>query len=276
MLAVNNLSVSFSSYSFGLRRQTVQAVTDLSIEIEAGKILAVVGQSGGGKSLLVHALLDILPKNAKVSGDIYFKGELLTKRRLQGLRGRKIALIPQSMMYLDPLLQVGRQLTRAARLNGYNKGSARQMMLDALRQYHLPEEAARCYPFQLSGGMARRILVATATIGKADLLLADEPTNGLDGEMAAEAMQHLRHLADAGRAVLLISHDIEAALKVADDVVIIRNGHTIEIASASAFHRPDGLQHPYTRSLWQSLPVNDFLAVNAKSSADNMLKENYA
>ena len=259
MLTVHNLSVSFSSYSFGLKRRTIEAVHNLNIKLDAGKILAVVGQSGGGKSLLAHALLGILPSNSELSGDFFFKGKVLTKNRMAAIRGKEIVLIPQSVTYLNPLLRVGSQIARAAQLSGHDLSSARQAMHSALDRYRLKQEIARCYPFQLSGGMARRVLVATATIGKADLLLADEPTNGLDKKAAAEAMNHLRELADTGKAILLISHDIEAALNVADEVAVIRNGSTVEVASATAFHTPGGLQHPYTRSLWQALPINAFM-----------------
>lgn len=266
MLRVENLSISFSSYSFGLRRRTVQVIHDLSLELDGGKILAVVGQSGGGKSLLAHALIGILPRNSSWSGTIRFKDEPLTAKRIAALRGREIALVPQSIVSLNPLLHVGTQIARAAKLSGYRNGEALQSRDQALDRYGLARKVAQFYPFQLSGGMARRVLVATATVGRADLLVADEPTNGLDGKAATEALGHLRELADTGKAVLLITHDIEAALTVADEVVVIRDGTVVEQVPAEAFRNAEARLHPYTRALWQALPRNAFWDENSERS----------
>jgi len=259
MLNIKNLSISFSSYSFGLKKHTVQAIRSLDLSVSKKEVLAVVGQSGAGKSLLAHALLGILPKNATVSGILSFKGKTLGQKDMARLRGRKIALIPQSMTYLNPLLKVGVQIARAAELSGVAPKASWKATLEALRRYRLKEDTALRYPFQLSGGMARRILTATATIGGADLILADEPTNGLDRETAGETLGHLRELADAGKAVLLITHDIEAALSVADRVTVFCGGVTVEEAMASDFNGFGKLRHPYSRALWDALPARGFV-----------------
>lgn len=258
MLDVRDLSITFESYARGLRRREVTAIRCLDIEASAGEIVAVVGQSGAGKSLLAHALLGLLPANAAVSGCIRFKDEPLTPQRVERLRGREIALVPQSVAFLNPLLRVGSQIARAARLSGLDLGEAERAAKEALARYLLAPEVSGRYPFQLSGGMARRVLTATATVGLADLLLADEPTNGLDPETAAESLGHLRELADAGKAVLLITHDLAAALGVADRVAVFCAGTTVEVARASDFTGSEGLRHPYTRALWQALPQNGF------------------
>lgn len=258
MLAIRNLSISFSSYSKGLKRNTACAIRSLDLTVEAGQVVAIVGQSGAGKSLLAHAVLGILPKNASVSGDIAFKNTTMTPQLAKRLRGREIALIPQSIAYLNPLLHVGAQVARAGLLNGLSPREARLASRNALERYGLSRQVASWFPFQLSGGMARRVLTATATIGAADLLLADEPTNGLDKETALETLTHLRELADTGKAVVLITHDIDLALQVADKVSVFCGGVTIEEAQASDFNGSGKLRHPYSRSLWASLPRNQF------------------
>lgn len=271
MLEVNDLSVSFSSYTKGLRRKEACAIRSLDLRVQAGEVVAVVGQSGAGKSLLAHALLRILPRNARITGSMLFKGRELTPARAKKIRGREMALIPQSVAYLNPLLRVGVQIARSARLNGLAAQDARQGTLEALKRYGLEQKIAQWFPFQLSGGMARRVLTATATVGAADLLLADEPTNGLDADIARESLRHLRELADTGKAVVLITHDIEAALEVADKVTVFCGGITVEEAHAQDFNGHSGLRHPYSQALWASLPCNRFmedLPVNGKAKAN--------
>jgi peptide/nickel transport system ATP-binding protein len=259
VLDVSGLRVDFSSYATGLKKRELCAIRSLDLSVAGGEVLAVVGQSGAGKSLLAHALLGVLPGNARVSGTICFKERRLTPADMKRLRGREIALIPQSVSYLNPLLRVGRQVARAAELSGIATDSAWRTSIDALQRYRLDETVSRRFPFQLSGGMARRVLTATATVGGADLILADEPTNGLDQERALETLGHLRQLADAGRAVLLITHDIKAALTVADRVTVFCGGVTVEEALAGDFNGSGRLRHPYSRALWAALPNRRFL-----------------
>lgn len=260
MLDIHDLSIRFSTYSSGLKKKEVCAIRSLDLQISPGEIMAVVGQSGAGKSLLAHALLGILPRNANVTGSLSFKGRPLTPERLTFLRGRQIALIPQSVNYLNPLLRVGVQVLRAAHLSGISKKEAPQTVRRSFERYLLKKEVHNWFPFQLSGGMARRVLTATATVGMADLILADEPTNGLDTATAREALGHLRELADTGKAVLLISHDIEAALQVADKVTVFCEGTTVEVAEAKDFNGCGRLRHPYTKELWNALPANGFIS----------------
>lgn len=259
MLEVKDLSVCFSSYSFGLRRREVCAIRSLDLNVEAGEVMALVGQSGAGKSLLAHALLGILPRNAKVTGRLSFKGQELDAPAMAQLRGREIALVPQSVTYLNPLLRVGVQIARSAVLSGIVPGEAQGAACRCLDRYRLDKSVSNWFPFQLSGGMARRVLTASATVGMADLILADEPTNGLDKEVAHETLDHLRELADAGKAVLLITHDIEAAVRVADRVTVFCGGVTVEESRAGAFNGEGGLQHPYSIALREALPGNGFV-----------------
>jgi peptide/nickel transport system ATP-binding protein len=258
MLDIHDLSIWFSSYTCGLKKNETCVVRGLDLSIGPGQVMAVIGQSGAGKSLLAHALLGILPRNARVEGSISFQGEPLTSERLKVLRGRRIALIPQSVTSLNPLLRVGVQVARAARLSGIDKKHVPVAVRNAFARYLLQEKVANWFPHQLSGGMARRVLTATATVGRADLILADEPTSGLDPVAIREALGHLRELANTGKAILLITHDIEAALQVADMVTVFCAGSTVEVARAEDFKDLSRLRHPYTRALWAALPSNEF------------------
>ncbi len=255
LLEVRGLSISFIQYDRGLRRRRITPIIGLDLEVIRGEVLAVIGSSGSGKSLLAHAVLGILPSNAEVGGDLYFEGSELSPQRQAELRGERIALVPQSVNFLDPLIRVGRQVAPPrARKNGSRDEVAR-----ILERYHLDEEAGRLYPFQLSGGMARRVLVSTAVISGADLIIADEPTPGLHPAVVRETLSHLRELADEGRGVMLITHDLEEGLTIADRVGVFYAGTTLEVAPASAFSgEGEGLLHPYTRALWRALPRNGF------------------
>ena len=260
MLTISNLNITFTQYDQGLRRKRLTAIADLDLTVQAGELVAVVGASGSGKSLLAHALLGILPENAELSGQMQFHGEPLTPERHRALRGKAIALIPQSVGYLDPLMTVGRQVQRVGQLNGLSSRAARTLAERTFARYDLPAYASQRYPFQLSGGMARRVLVSTAVVTQAQLVIADEPTPGLHPDLVSETLNHLRELAQEGRGVILITHDIEAALQVADRVAVFYAGTTVEIADAKDFSTGN-LRHPYTQALWRSLPQNDFAPV---------------
>ena len=260
LLTVDDLSISFVQYEAGLRRRRLDVVTGLDLEVTRGEMVAVVGASGSGKSLLAHAVLGLLPSNAIERGKILYDGAALDDRRRRELRGREIALVPQSVTFLDPVARVGDQVKRAARLIGESEParSAEQ----ALRRRHLPEGVEKLYPHQLSGGMARRVLAAIATIGRPTLIIADEPTPGLHEAVMAETLNDLRRMADDGAGVVLITHDLEGALTVADRVAVFYAGMTVEQTRAEAF-QGDGetLVHPYSRALWRALPTKGFQAL---------------
>lgn len=258
MLTVKNLSIEFNRYGNAWRRKILHPVRDLSMGIAPGEIVAVVGSSGSGKSLLAHAVLGLLPKNAHMTGDILFRGEPLTPRTITRLRGREIALIPQSVAYLNPLSRVGRQVYRASRLSGKCCHTASESTNMAFSRYQLHGDVKSMFPFQISGGMARRVLTATATAGDADLLIADEPTTGLDPVVVKQSLRHLRELADSGKSIMLITHDLDAAASIADKVAVIYAGTTVELAPVSGFRSRGGLRHPYTQALWNALPQQHF------------------
>ncbi|RGZ01928.1 ABC transporter ATP-binding protein [Clostridium sp. AM58-1XD] len=255
MLEVNNLSISFTQYEKWFSRKELQVIRNLNITVRAGEITAVIGSSGSGKSLLAHGILGILPYNASLEGSMIYKGEALTEERQKALRGREIVLVPQSVSYLDPLMKVGAQVR-----NGRKDRASKDRERDILKRYGLGRDTEHLYPFELSGGMARRILISTAVMERPGLVIADEPTPGLHIEAARRVLGHFREIADDGAGVLLITHDLELALDVADSIAVLYAGTTIEEASAEDFMTEETLRHPYTRALYRAMPKNGFIA----------------
>ncbi|MDR3434989.1 ATP-binding cassette domain-containing protein [Telmatospirillum sp.] len=259
MLEIEGLRLAFRRYIGVLRRRRVMTLDGIDLTVGHGEMVALFGESGAGKTLLAEAVLGILPTSAEVSGRIVFQGELLTPARQCVLRGRSIALVPQTVGALDPLVRVDRQVTWAGLRAGAPRSGIENSVRARLLAYRLDGNVARHYPHMLSGGMARRVLLAMATIGNADLIIADEPTTGLDKENAAIVLDALRQLADRGKGVLVISHDIPAVLRVADRIVVLRAGKTVDFLSATAFKQGGTeLINPYTRALWAALPQNGF------------------
>ena len=164
-------------------------------------------------------------------------------------------LVPQGVTYLDPLMKVGPQIRR-----GKRSPEARAKSRSVLERYGLGAETEELYPFELSGGMARRVLISTAVMETPRLVIADEPTPGLDARAAGRILGHFREIADAGAGMLLITHDLELALTIADRVVVFYAGETVEEADAADF-AAGRLRHPYTRALWRALPQNRFMPI---------------
>lgn len=256
ILEIEDLSVSFTQYEKGMRQIDLPVISNLNVSVHEGEIVAVVGSSGSGKSLLAHAVLGLLPGNANVMGKIYYNDELLTAERIKELRGEDISLVPQSVNYLDPLMKVGRQVRKSKK---DEKTMEKQRMLFA--SYDLDARCDNLFPFELSGGMARRVLLSSAMIGQPNLIIADEPTPGLNIELAKKAMSDFRKFADEGNGVLLITHDIELAFEVADRIAVFYAGTTVEEAKVSDFAQEETLRHPYTKALWRALPQNGFQAL---------------
>ena len=254
ILQIQHVSIDFTQYTGrkGLKKQRLQVIHDLSLTICPGQVVAVVGASGSGKSLLAHGILHILPYNSHMEGEILYDGAPLTETRAKQLRGQEIVLIPQGVTYLDPLMKVGPQIRK-----GRNDAAAWAASREALARYGLAPETEELYPFELSGGMARRVLIATAAVEHPKLLIADEPTPGLDTRAAGRILGHFRELAEEGTGVLLITHDLELALTIAHRVLVLYAGETIEEADAADFSAGK-LRHPYTRALWGALPQNGF------------------
>ena len=256
LLEIHDLSVSFRMYDHGLEQTDLKVISDLHLTVYPGEIVAIAGSSGSGKSLLTSAILGILPSNAAVHGHIYYKGQQLTAERQRQLRGTKIALVPQSVAYLDPLLKVGQQA------DGHKKPYPTEKRRSLFKRFGLPDKTEQLYPYQLSGGMARRVLVSTALITDSELIIADEPTPGMSLNQALEALKMFREMANEGKAVILITHDIDLAFEFADWVAVFYAGTTVETAPASDFKKgPDALRHPYSKALWRALPQNGFHSI---------------
>lgn len=198
--------------------------------------------------------------NAIVSGTIWFDGVRQDAASLAQLRGREIAFVPQSVANLDPLMKVGRQVRGVARdAADAERRAERQRAL--FEHYGLAPEVEDMYPFELSGGMARRVLLASALVESPRLIVADEPTPGLDLDLAVRALDDLRAFADAGGGVLLITHDIELALRVADRIAVFKDGTVIEETAVESFDEPEPVAPPvFARTVarasrqWISVP----------------------
>ena len=257
LLEIHDLSVSFRMYDGTLEQKDLQVISDLHLTVRPGEIVAVAGSSGSGKSLLASAILGILPGNATVKGHLHYKGQELTPALQEKLRGGEIALVPQSVAFLDPLMKVGKQA------DGHKKPYPTEKRRNLFKRFSLPEKTEKLYPFQLSGGMARRVLVSTALITDAQLIIADEPTPGMSLEQALEALQMFRELANEGKAVILITHDIDLAFEFADRVAVFYAGTTVETAPVADFKTgPEALRHPYSKALWRALPQNSFQPID--------------
>ncbi|MEU8381480.1 ABC transporter ATP-binding protein [Streptosporangium sp. NPDC048865] len=257
-LRVRDLNVGFR-----VPGATVRAVNEASFEVRQGRCLALVGESGCGKSVLAHALLGLLPANASVSGQAWLEGggepvELIGASRavLAGrVRGRAIGLIPQSpATHLTPVRTARAQLQEVIRELG-SPATADEL---AARYGLRPHELDR-YPHELSGGMAQRVANAIALAGDPWLVLADEPTSGLDRPLVDRAMATLRELCDEGRAVLLITHDLRAAEQVADDLAVMYAGRLVE--SGPAAEVLGSPRHPYTAGLVAAQPDREFVPI---------------
>ncbi|WP_405275756.1 oligopeptide/dipeptide ABC transporter ATP-binding protein [Methanobrevibacter sp.] len=257
LLEVSNLSIAFTQYVQGLNRHDLKVISDLTIDVNEGEIVAILGSSGSGKSLLAHSILGILPYNAHVTGEIKYEGNVLNQELKEKLRGKEICLIPQSVNFLDPLMKVSEQAIGECK-DEKEHAEKKIKQREIFAKYGLDESVDDLYPFELSGGMARKVLLSTALIGNPKLLIADEPTPGLDKKSVDETISDIKNLKENGKGVLLITHEIDVALKTADRIAIFYSGYVIEINKVENFKNADNLLHPYTKALINSLPRNGF------------------
>jgi peptide/nickel transport system ATP-binding protein len=253
LLALRDLTVHFDT-----DEGVVQAVDGAALRIAPGEVVGLVGESGSGKSVTALAILGLLRPPARVvSGRIEFDGRdlrALSEEDLRAVRGSQI-----SMVFLNPVLPVGRQIERLlARHGGADRGPARERAVAMLREVGIaePERRAGQYAHQLSGGMCQRVMIAMALATSPRLLIADEPTTGLDVSIAAQILELLRELGRrTGAAILLITHDLGVVARLCDRVVVMHAGQTVEWAAVRGlFHAP---AHPYTRALLRSIPRID-------------------
>ena len=247
MLEVSNLSLGFNC-ECGFR----QALYDVSFKLEQGKMLALVGESGCGKTITSLSILKLLPKNAVVTdGQILFEGQdLLTTSNINKIRGSKIALIPQDpMTSLNPLYTVGNQLKEVIRVhNNLSEKEIEQKALDVFDAVQIPcaKERLNSYPHEFSGGMKQRAIIAMALATNAKVLIADEPTTALDVTIQAQIMNLLREL-KKDISILLITHDLALVSENADDVCVMYSGRIVEKSPSTEFFKHPN--HPYSIAL---------------------------
>lgn len=260
-LEVEHLSVSFIQYDKGTQRRNLEVIHDISLSLKQGEILAVIGASGSGKSLLAHSIMGILPKNAVTGGTIKFNGKILDEKQKEELRGKEIALIPQSVSYLDPMMNVKSQIESPLHKTK-RKGFANML----LKKFQLEEKVGTQYPFELSGGMARRVLISTAITSGAKLIIADEPTPGMHESVVQETLKSFKQMVKSGCAVLMITHDIDLAFSIADRVAVFCDGRVVSVEETENFvSHPELLKSAYSRALWHALPQNGFYVEKGKT-----------
>ncbi|MEU1183712.1 ABC transporter ATP-binding protein [Streptomyces sp. NPDC005820] len=265
ILSVRGMSVRFLMP--GDRR--IAAVTDARFDVAAGECLALIGESGCGKSVLASALLGLLPANAQTAGEARL-GDLdllaADERTLaRAIRGRRIGLVPQSpAAHLTPVRTIRSQLeeTVTALTDVRGRTAVRKAAEASASRTAFPLDHLDRHPHELSGGLAQRAATALALVGNAPLLLADEPTTGLDRDLVEHTVDELRrHIDDADRALLMITHDLAAAERTADRVAVMYAGRIVEITDANAFFGTPGPRHPYSRGLLDALPDRVFAPI---------------
>lgn len=256
LLSIRDLSVEFAT-----RHGTVHVLDNVSFDIAPGEIVGIIGESGSGKSVTAYSVMGILDDTGRITqGDMLFKGESLLKlsRRARDMwRGRAASIIFQNpRTALNPIRSVGDQISDVlSRHTRLSRREVREHTVESLRHVRVPDPERRLnsYPFELSGGLCQRIGIAMALACDPELLIADEPTTGLDVTTQAVIMDLIRNLArDKGTAVALITHDLALAAENCDRLIIMHAGHVVEIApTREIISRP---RHPYTQRLLQSVP----------------------
>ena len=256
--------LEIKNYTLGLEidGRVYKVLDNINFSFFGGKIHAIVGESGCGKTMSVMSILKLLPKNSKVlGGKIIFENKNildLNEKEMRKIRGRKIALIPQDpMTSLNPLYTVENQLLEAIMLhNGsISKEEALKIALETLESVEFKDAKNRIksYPHELSGGMKQRVIIAMALASNADILIADEPTTALDVTIQAQILKLLEKIKEQGKTIILITHDLGVVAQYSDDISIMYLGHIVErAATEELFKYP---RHPYTKALIEALPV---------------------
>ncbi|GAB6155837.1 ABC transporter ATP-binding protein [Desulfosporosinus burensis] len=271
------LSIRALSTYFQVKETVVKAVDDVSLDIYPQEVLALIGETGCGKSVLALSILRLLPKNSQSEGSIRYKGlEILeaSEEELRKLRGQEIGMIPQSQATsLNPLLKVGWQVMEVLQLHKkVGKLEAQESVVNLFSRLQLPDPAKRMnyYPHQLSGGMRQRVLVSMGVACKPNLILVDEPTKGLDAVLRKEVVNLLgEQAAENSSSMMLITHDFSVAAVLADRIAVMYAGEIVEMGSSSGILRKP--RHPYTQSLIDSLPGRGFKPISGFSPSLSLL-----
>ena len=256
LLSVKDLHTSFTT-----DHGDVQAVNGVSFNLDAGKVLGIVGESGSGKSVTAYSIMQILADNGRItSGEILYKGEDISRwgeSKMQDFRGKCCSIICQDpMTSLNPVFTIGSQIAEAVLL--HTKSSKREAMEKALEMLKLvginePEKRLKQYPYELSGGMRQRVMIAMALACEPDILIADEPTTALDVTIQAQILELMQSLQKKlGMAIIMVTHDLGVIAEMCDEIVVMYGGRFCERGTADEiFYNP---RHEYTRGLLRSIP----------------------
>lgn len=256
LLSVKDLHTSFTT-----DHGEVQAVNGVSFNLDAGKVLGIVGESGSGKSVTAYSIMQILADNGRItSGEILYKGEDISRwgeSRMQDFRGKCCSIIFQDpMTSLNPVFTIGSQIAEAVLL--HTKSSKHEAMEKALEMLKLvginePEKRLKQYPYELSGGMRQRVMIAMALACEPDILIADEPTTALDVTIQAQILELMQSLQQKlGMAIIMVTHDLGVIAEMCDEIVVMYGGRFCERGTADEiFYNP---RHEYTRGLLRSIP----------------------
>ena len=258
LLEVKNLHTYFKT-----KKGIVKAVNDVTYSLDAGKTLGIVGESGSGKSVSAMGIIKLLDGNGYIeSGSITFDGKDIlqcTDKEMYHIRGNEISVIFQEpMTSLNPVFTVERQIGETLQIHqNMTKKEARKKAVDLLADVKIPnpERVAKQYPFQLSGGMRQRVMIAMALACKPKLLIADEPTTALDVTIQAQILKLMNDLkAQMGTSILFITHDLGVIHEMADEVAVMYCGQIVEKAPARTIFHDGTYSHPYTEGLMTSIP----------------------
>lgn len=255
------IEVKDLSVSFFVEDKEIKAVEGVSFNVKKGEILAIVGESGSGKSVSCMSIMGLLPKHAKISGEIKIDGEKIDytdEQKLRSIRGKKVSMIFQEpSAVLNPLFTVGQQIVEAVLAhNKVSKKEAKDIAISGMKEAKIPQPERRFYqyPHELSGGLKQRVVIATAIVNKPDYILADEPTTALDVTTSAQILDLLVELKEKHNiGIALITHDLGVVAQVADRVVVMYKGRIVEEGDVfSIFESP---KDEYTKKLLSSRVV---------------------
>ena len=258
------LSVVDLNTSFKTERGEVMAVNGVSFNLDEGKILGIVGESGSGKSVTAYSIMQILEKNGSIKkGQVLYKGQDITKyseKQMRDFRGKCCSIIFQDpMTSLNPVFTVGNQLKEAIELHTERKGKeamARAIEMLTLVGVNEPKKRVKQYPYELSGGMRQRVMIAMALACEPDILIADEPTTALDVTIQAQILELMQSLQKKlGMAIIMVTHDLGVIADMCDEIIVMYGGRVCERGTAEdIFYRPS---HEYTKGLLKSIPSVD-------------------
>ena len=263
-MSENILSVQNLHTSFHTDKGEVKAVNGVTFNLEKGKILGLVGESGSGKSVTAYSIMRILEKNGRITeGKILYKGQdiaAFSEKQMREFRGKCCSIIFQDpMTSLNPVFTVGNQLKEAIELHTDRKGKeaeARAIEMLTLVGVNEPEKRVKQYPYELSGGMRQRVMIAMALACEPDILIADEPTTALDVTIQAQILELMQSLQKKlGMAIIMVTHDLGVIADMCDEIIVMYGGRVCERGTAEdIFYRP---HHEYTKGLLRSIPNVD-------------------